>query len=287
MESLTASNPSRPAASPQASPSSIERWAQATRQKQLRGEFIVRLLASKLGDLTGKRVLDIGCGEGGTSLAFATAGAAVVAIDLSPKRLTSFSEAADEAQVSLLNASAEALPFASQRFDAVIVQDVLEHCADKAALLCEAARVLTPQGIIYLSTPNRSSLINFFSDPHWALPLVSALRRRWVNFFVVYFFRRESFARTDAAELETLEALHRLFRQAGLCGSLQQRVVFGELFRNPRSLVWASSHLAALATLSRTGADQWLMRCITDRASFSNRFLMPSFYFLLGKRDTG
>jgi hypothetical protein len=47
----------------------------------------------------------------------------------------------------------ESLSFASERFDLVISNDVLEHVPDPARALCEIRRVLKPGGQLFLTTP--------------------------------------------------------------------------------------------------------------------------------------
>lgn len=49
--------------------------------------------------------------------------------------------------------SAEEVPLAADSFDAVIMADVLEHCADEAAVLAELRRVLRPGGILLITVP--------------------------------------------------------------------------------------------------------------------------------------
>src|SRR5215470_3431964 len=63
------------------SPLTLERYSFGeTLRHRFSKEFRLRLL----GDLRGKRVLDIGCGDGGNSALFAKLGARVVGVDISP-----------------------------------------------------------------------------------------------------------------------------------------------------------------------------------------------------------
>ena len=51
------------------------------------GKSILESYADRLGDLAGKRVLDIGCGLGGKTVAYAEANARVTGVDLSAKNI--------------------------------------------------------------------------------------------------------------------------------------------------------------------------------------------------------
>lgn len=58
----------------------------------------------------------------------------------------------------LLAASAEALPFADQTFEAVISLHMVEHLKEPDNFFREAARVLQPKGILIFATPNPSGI---------------------------------------------------------------------------------------------------------------------------------
>lgn len=97
------------------------------------------------------RLLDIGCGIGGTSRFFAsTAGCEVVGIDLSPtyvdvaETLTGWTGLSHLAGFKA--GSAMDLPFEDNSFDRAVQLHVGMNIADKAALFEEIARVLRPGG---------------------------------------------------------------------------------------------------------------------------------------------
>ena len=58
------------------------------------------------------------------------------------------------------------LPFRSATFDLVMMLEVVEHLADIPHILREIARVMKPQGVAILSTPNR---LNVTSRLHYLL----------------------------------------------------------------------------------------------------------------------
>jgi SAM-dependent methyltransferase len=61
------------------------------------------------------------------------------------------------------------MPFDSGSFDGIIASNVIEHVPSKEALISECARVLAPNGVLYLDGPNRYSPRMLWSDPHYAM----------------------------------------------------------------------------------------------------------------------
>lgn len=72
-----------------------------------------------LGEVTGKRVLELGCGAGQWSRSLAAEGAAVVGLDLSEAQLAAAATAMGAARYPLVQAAAQQLPFAAASFDVV------------------------------------------------------------------------------------------------------------------------------------------------------------------------
>ncbi|WP_432975799.1 class I SAM-dependent methyltransferase [Dactylosporangium sp. CA-233914] len=105
--------------------------------------------AHLLGDVAGRRVLEIGCGAASCSRWLKTQGAAVVASDLSAGMLRHAITGATRSGVSvpLLQADANALPFAEGVFDIVCTAfGAVPFVADSAHVMREAFRVLRPGG---------------------------------------------------------------------------------------------------------------------------------------------
>lgn len=98
--------------------------------------------------LRGRRVLDLGCGLGGYTVALQGRGAWVVSLDLSPASL-----AALPAGVRPVCADAERPPFADGSFDLVFCASLIEHVAHPARMLSEIQRILRDGGLCYLSFP--------------------------------------------------------------------------------------------------------------------------------------
>jgi SAM-dependent methyltransferase len=107
-----------------------------------------------LGDLGGVRVLEIGCGAGQCSVAFARAGAQVTALDLSDAQLAAAQQRADEAGVSIefFQGSADELDaFDADRFDLIFANYVLPYVEDLPRAFAGFARVLAPGGRLIFS----------------------------------------------------------------------------------------------------------------------------------------
>jgi SAM-dependent methyltransferase len=101
------------------------------------------------------RVLDAGCGGGGMPLSLAEEARSVVGIDPIPRFPDAGARLARERGLRNLHfalADGMMLPFATGAFDLVLSHAVIEHVADAPLYLRECARVLAPDGHVYLST---------------------------------------------------------------------------------------------------------------------------------------
>jgi SAM-dependent methyltransferase len=96
----------------------------------------------------GQRMLEIGCGSGG-NLATLNAFGPTAGLEMSAQPLAMIQY---RPQLGLVQASAEALPFASDSFDGVHLWAVLEHIENDLGVLREAGRVCRPRGCITLQT---------------------------------------------------------------------------------------------------------------------------------------
>jgi len=105
--------------------------------------------------LAGRRVLDIGCGDGGLLRYMTRQGARATGVEISEQRLAKARAAEAAGGEDYLVARGEALPLPDASFDAVVYFNALHHVPPHAmaAALGEAARVLSPTGRLYVAEP--------------------------------------------------------------------------------------------------------------------------------------
>ncbi|MFA5041524.1 MAG: bifunctional 2-polyprenyl-6-hydroxyphenol methylase/3-demethylubiquinol 3-O-methyltransferase UbiG, partial [Bdellovibrionales bacterium] len=108
---------------------------------------------------TGLSVLDIGCGGGLLSEPLANLGAKVTGLDASEKAINVAREhaAKKKLKISYIEGSAEEFSLESKTFDVILMMEILEHAADIGSLMRSAASLLKPDGIIVISTVNRTT----------------------------------------------------------------------------------------------------------------------------------
>jgi ubiquinone/menaquinone biosynthesis C-methylase UbiE len=103
--------------------------------------------------VSGKRVLDIACGEGYGTAALLEAGAAnVIGIDISEETCQ---HARMKYGVDARVGKAEDIPLSDASVDLIVSFETVEHVAQPKLFLSECARVLSPTGRLVVSTPNK------------------------------------------------------------------------------------------------------------------------------------
>ena len=104
-----------------------------------------------VGDLSGRKVLDAGCGEGRNTRLLARAGAQVVGVDISPKMLSHarLQEEQEPLGIRYEEVSFSDLgPFGDDSFDAVVSFMALMDGTDYEGALSEFFRVMRPGGVL-------------------------------------------------------------------------------------------------------------------------------------------
>lgn len=103
-------------------------------------------------EISGKTLLDAGCGTGWFSKAAADRGALVTSMDLGENLLN---EVAKKCETSRVAGSILEMPFEAEVFDYIVCSEVIEHVPDPIQAIRELYRVLKPNGTLILTTPNK------------------------------------------------------------------------------------------------------------------------------------
>ncbi|MCH7959910.1 MAG: class I SAM-dependent methyltransferase [Candidatus Hydrogenedentes bacterium] len=146
-------------------------------------------------DLTGLKVLDVGCGRGFVGELVREQGGSYVGADFVVSR-TGF---------PLAQADAARLPFCTENFDAVFCIDAFEHFPRPNQVAAEIRRVLKPKGFFFLSAPNYSNVAGVVKKAYETIGIYA--KDTWAPF-----------GRWQAQEYEsalTGRAVRRIFRRAG------------------------------------------------------------------------
>lgn len=131
-------------------------------------------VSTALGDLEGKKVLEIACGTGRFSVMLAARGADVVGLDISDAMLSQGREKARGAglseRVEFIRGDAARLPFPDDHFDAVLAMRFFHLIPNPDRYLEEIRRVTSDQLVFdTFNTPSTRSIYN------WLLPMGSRL----------------------------------------------------------------------------------------------------------------
>ena len=144
--------------------------------RRLRARRVIVALKALAGlDVAHARVLDVGCSAGLMTHELATLAARVIGVDVDADALGIASRTPGTACFVL--ASGERLPFADGSFDAVVCNHIYEHVPSAPALMVEIRRVLCSGGACYLAVGHTLQLV----EPHYRLPLLSMMPRRWAS----------------------------------------------------------------------------------------------------------
>jgi 2-polyprenyl-6-hydroxyphenyl methylase / 3-demethylubiquinone-9 3-methyltransferase len=147
----------------------------------------LRWIADIAGGLTGKQVLDVGCGGGILAEAMAVAGAHVTGIDLSEKALgvAQLHRLESGVEVAYQLIAAEALAAARpQSFDVVTCMELLEHVPDPASTVAACAQLVRPGGSVVFATLNRNPKSYLFAivGAEYVLRLLPRGTHDWARF---------------------------------------------------------------------------------------------------------
>ena len=144
-------------------------------------------IAEAAGGLSGKDVLDVGCGGGILAEAMAASGAIVTGIDLSEKALGVAQLHRLESGVAVeyrLIAADDLASAEPASFDVVTCMELLEHVPDPASTVAACARLVRPGGTVIFSTLNRNPKSYLFAiiGAEYLLRLLPRGTHDWMRF---------------------------------------------------------------------------------------------------------
>jgi 2-polyprenyl-6-hydroxyphenyl methylase/3-demethylubiquinone-9 3-methyltransferase len=109
-----------------------------------------------LKPLAGRRAADVGCGAGLLAEPLARLGAAVTAVDAAPENIAAARLHA-QGQGLEIDYRVGGVESLDGQHDLVTCLEVVEHVADPRGFVAGLARILAPDGLLVLSTPNRTA----------------------------------------------------------------------------------------------------------------------------------
>ncbi len=107
-------------------------------------------------NLTGQRVLDVGCGGGILCEGMARNGAIVTGLDVEEEAIACAREHAQQNQLTIDYVCQPIESYAAEPFDSITCMEMLEHVSDPQLVIQHCARLLKEGGYLFLSTLNRT-----------------------------------------------------------------------------------------------------------------------------------
>ncbi len=112
--------------------------------------------------LARKTALDVGCGAGLLCEPLARMGAAVTGVDAAPENVEAAKAHAMQSGLNVDYRAGELFEQGLGKFDLVTAMEVIEHVTDAAVFVAELTRHLKPDGLLIMSTPNRTAASRLF-----------------------------------------------------------------------------------------------------------------------------
>lgn len=131
-----------------------DEWFELAQTGEARNCFIMPNMLKFLGNVQGKKILDLGCGEGGYSRELTKRGAQLVSVDCSSKAIEyaiSLARAENLDIEHFVRNSNDLFDIESEQFDIVLCSMMLMDCEDFDGTLQEAYRVLKKGGKVFAS----------------------------------------------------------------------------------------------------------------------------------------
>lgn len=201
----------------------ISRWVGYWTDTVARNEGLFTSFRSRIElELSGRTVLDIGCGTAGLSRMVTEEGGFYIGSDFFPIALEMsqalISDLPRANHATLLRLSGTDLPLATSSVDCITAFDIIEHLEGGTSwqlrFLEEVRRVLRPQGLLLLTTPNRLYPLEGHTLLHGPQYLPVFLADRYIRWKNPSFFKE--YKTYGQVHLLTHWKMKKLLKQAGL-----------------------------------------------------------------------
>ncbi|MEP7349190.1 MAG: bifunctional 2-polyprenyl-6-hydroxyphenol methylase/3-demethylubiquinol 3-O-methyltransferase UbiG [Sphingorhabdus sp.] len=106
--------------------------------------------------LAGKSALDVGCGAGLLCEPLARLGAEVTGVDAAPENIAAAKAHAGQSGLEIDYRAGELSEQGLGKYDIITAMEVIEHVSDPGAFVGALAGHLKPDGLLIMSTPNRT-----------------------------------------------------------------------------------------------------------------------------------
>jgi ubiquinone biosynthesis O-methyltransferase len=228
--------------------SNRKRWVFQSPEYELHHtDSVIELLRRIFPDLRGRRILDFGCGAGLDCINLARLGASVTGMEIDETLLRIATLRAAGARVDVAFKQIDGASWtAGDKFDIVIMADVIEHVSNPVEILKRPLSLLNEGGYLFVSTPNRWAISNILADPHWKLTGVSLMPRPLAKWYVTRF--RKVIREYDVQDLIGFAELAAIVNRLG-CETVYDTMdeVAGKMahveFIQRRGLRWVSGML--------------------------------------------
>lgn len=142
---------------PNASKKEKEKIVKDWESKVAKSQDLVKDFIDRVENPKGKKIIDVGSGPGGVSIAFAQAGAQITGVDIEEDLYKISKNHAEFYGVyaNFVLYDGVKLPFKDNHFDHAISVSVIEHVDNPVLYLSEIYRVIKPGGMLYLGFPNK------------------------------------------------------------------------------------------------------------------------------------
>lgn len=106
-------------------------------------------------DIDGKKIIDCGCGSGHYVNELLSLGADAYGIEFNSEKISQFKKDNPDIEYRVQTGDIENMKYEDNFFDIALLNEVLEHVTNESNALLEIKRVLKPNGILIIFSPNR------------------------------------------------------------------------------------------------------------------------------------